>query len=233
MNPREYEQHQLALIAQDYKQRGFQVELEGRIPEAPGWRFDALARNDAGETIIIELVSKRRSFQDAQERLKALEAVAGKRPDLKVDFRYVDDDTGAVWVLRNKQQAGAGPNLQQALAVRLPRPANGAVDVTPRFLALWLLHVALIRAYGEHVGLVEIRTEGVLEIYNQLLRAQSLVAPEVVEDEITQGLFELYAMARGALQGGSVGLEAYEQLRLHFMNVKQQARRHLAGRARR
>lgn len=85
MNPREYEQHQLALIAQDYKQRGFQVELEGRIPEAPGWRFDALARNDAGETIIIELVSKRRSFQDAQERLKALEAVAGKRPDLKVD----------------------------------------------------------------------------------------------------------------------------------------------------
>lgn len=130
MNSREYEQHQLALIVQDYRQRGFAVELEGRIPDAPGWRFDALARSETGETVIIELVNRRMSYQEAQRRLMALEAVAGQRPEVKVDFRYIDVDTGAIWAARNRRQADAEPNLRQALLTRPPRLPNNAVNVT-------------------------------------------------------------------------------------------------------
>ncbi|MCD4500167.1 hypothetical protein [Chromobacterium vaccinii] len=229
----EYEQYQLALIAQDYRHRGFQVELEGYIPGVPGWRFDALARSETGETVIIELVNKRQSYHHAKLRLVALEAVARRQPNVKVDFRYIDVDTGVVWLTRNRRQEDAAPNLQQALNVRLPKLPSNAVDVTQKFLALWLLHVSLIRAYSVHLGLAEVHTESALNLYNELLRTQSLVAPETVEDTVTQDLFELYAQSRGALQGGSINRETLIQLRMHFMNVRQQVKRRLAARVRR
>lgn len=231
MNSREYEQHQLALIAQDYRRRGFRVELESQIPEAPKWRFDALAVNEAGETVIIELVNRRLNEGAAEERLMALGAVAAIRPDVKVDFRYIDVDTGAVWIARNRSHDDAVLDFPRVLGTRLPSIPNGANDVTKKFLALWPLHVSLIRQYCRHLGLANTHTEDVLDLYNELLRAQRLVAPENVVDEVTLDLFDLYAVARGALQGASVDRAAFQQLRMHTMSVKQQARNDLAARA--
>lgn len=227
MNSREYEQHQLALIAQSYRQQGFQVEHEGRIEGVPEWRFDAVARSKTGETVIIELVNSRASYADAQNRLKALEAVAATQLDVKVDFRYLDVDIGTAWVTQNLRQADTASNLRQALEARPPRLPNDTAQVTAKFVTLWLRHVSLIRAYCMRLGLAEVRGEGALDLYNELLRTQNLVAPEAMQTDVTQDLFELYAAAQGALQGGTISLEEFQQLRMHFINLRQQIRKRL------
>lgn len=224
MNTREYEQHQLKLIGQSYLERGFKVSYEVNI-KGLSYEFDALAQNDLGEIVIIELVNKRLSDEAMQKRLDALKDVSTLLPEAKVDFRYIDGDAGVLMMARSHPQEANRRDLWRALTARLPRLAAERVDATRPFLELWLLHVTAIRAYSAKLGWNHAEIESVLDLYNEMLQSKILVAPETVADDVSQDLFELYTEARGALQGASIGHGTFLQLRAHVLEVRRQIRR--------
>lgn len=227
MNLREYEEYQLKLIGQSYRERGFNVEYEPVI-KGLSYRFDAIARNDSGEIIIIELVNKHHRDKAMHNKLKALEEVSNLLPRAKVDFRYLDLDAGVLQIARPRPPEVDKPDLKKILAKRLPRINTESVDATRPFLELWVQHVAAIRAYGVNLGWNEAETESMLDLYNKMLRSQSLVAPEGVVDDVRQDLFDLFAEAQGVIQGASIDRDKFLQLRGHVVEVRRQIRRYLA-----
>ncbi len=227
MNFEEYEKYQLKMIEQSYRQRGFSFEPEPRI-QGLQYRFDAIARSDSGEVIIIELVNKYQSSRGMQNKLRAFEELSKLQPNVKVDFRYVDVDAGALQLARPRPQDAGHPNLQQLLKARMPRFDSEQIDATRPFLDMWTLHVALIRAYSVNLDLDYAGTGSMLDLYNEMLESHSLIAPEAVVDDVTQDLFDLFAEAQGALQGAPIDRRTFLQLRGHVLEVRKQVRKHLA-----
>jgi hypothetical protein len=233
---RVYEALQLKLIAQSYIERGFDVAYEAMIEGVGAYRFDAVARKGRDELVIIEMVNKRRSG-DQSGILHALEAIRQGYPHAKVDFRYIDVDAAAAQIERANLEGIAHPSLEDTLNTRLPRRPPDGVDATRAFLDLWRLHVALIRAYARRFNNFYVlldsheqefsNNEGVLDVYNDLLRYDFLSPPEEMVEADIKDLFELYDGAKAALEGVPINTGMFDQLREHFMDVRRQVRMHL------
>lgn len=221
----DYEDLQLGLIAQTYRERGFTVRYRYRF-RGEAYVFDAVARKGKREIVIIEIVNKGRN--EAQRFIvPAIERIRDRLPTAVVDFRYIDVEAGALKTAIARGESLHNLSSTNALQ-RLTEKDFPFRKAIHEYLYFWLYYVDLIRAYALHpmpTGkqiVVDECIDSIHNIYNDLLRAGRLIPPEDTDDDVTMSLFDLYGSMQAAVQGASVSEGVLQQLRLHVESVRLQ-----------
>lgn len=229
MNNESYERYQLELIAQEYRQRGFDVSSEVQSGVGTSM-FDAVARHkESGKLVFIELVNKSSARSQASQRMKAIEGFSVTYPEAVVDFRYIDVESSRLHQWQRNVGEDHRIEVSEAVSQRVARPPVNAVGRSMYFMQIWSLHVATIRAFGRVLDILAGHADGrgALDIYNQLLRYKFLSPPEDLVDGVSLNLFELHEAVLAVAEGAEVNEQYFDDLIEHFRSVRKQIRRYV------
>lgn len=223
---RPYERYQLDLIASEYRQKGYVVHLEESLPESR-WRFDAIARNEVdGEMVLIELVNPNLSEEQINRRRLAIAEAALSFPKALVDFRYIDVKQSNFMQFNNTDENFRGWSFLDLMNSRVPPFNEHQKNTSRQMLTLWADYTVLLRGYGHLWRHPECETASIMDLYNSFLRAGILKPAEVVTDEVSDDLFQMYDVVTAATQGALVEVSYVKQLRGHYMWLRKQLKDH-------
>ena len=233
-DPEEYERMQLQIIALEYRRLGFEVFLEPRIMSGR-FRPDAMAfRASDGRRVFIEILNAKRSTNENQARIQALEFAANEFPEAEIDFRYLDREAEPyAELLARDARCAHQQDLSTLLKIRLPAPKSGDIYNAITLMELWGIHAITLRALANAPPRIEANTpaSNLLDVYNALLEQARLQPPEQGDDTVIYDLFEVHEAVMAATQGAITEKKYAEQLREHIRSIRKQAREWLKKQA--
>lgn len=221
-----YEKYQLALIAQDYQRRGFDVSL-GEQARIGNLRFDAVAKNkETKSLVVIELVNKTSSKAHPSERIMTIKKLSEIKPNAVVDLRYIDVELFRVRQWQDTVGEIFQTDINAALGQRVPRPPSNTISRSMHFMQIWALHATTIRAYGRYLGekVSYDNSQGALDIYNELLHQEIIYRPEYLIDSVELNLFDLHEAVLAIAEGAAVNEKYHHDMTQHFLSIRKQIR---------
>jgi hypothetical protein len=218
---REYEKLQLELIAHEYRSNGYSVQVETVLPGS-GLRFDAIAQNDNGAMVLLELLNPNLSEDEIAARRHAISEAAKRHPNAMVDFRYIDLKQSAFRRFNHADGERIEDPLKKLLSTRVPALNHDPRSASKQMIALWVAYALLLRAYARHWPKLPSETVSILGLYNEFLHAQILKPAEVGDDQVSDDLFQMHEVVIAATEGASVDLAYVKQLRRHYLWLRKQ-----------
>ncbi|MDZ5458015.1 hypothetical protein [Azohydromonas lata] len=220
----EKELYQMKLVALEYERRGCKVVLESRhrLPDGRFMVFDLVAiNNETEEMFVVEVVNRRRDASELKTRVEQIATALENRPNVKIDFRYIDDDDQ----LTNRARIEASEStkkLERKINFRLPKIPNikkPSLQLDRVAVADWWHFKHEVRALGLVHKLDP--ANSVLNIYNELLSLGVLApAEEFLEDGPKLDAFQIEEKLVVLLEGGSISVEIAKDIRKHLTSIR-------------
>jgi hypothetical protein len=225
---RDYEKYQLGLVLGEYKAKGYDVESEVFFKlNNRTFVIDGLAeRANPPSTVIIELVNSHRFDQSALEgRADAILKHFGDRPNVVVDFRYVDSATPFAALEANRTFVSKKHNLIMEPGGKVSTATlSKSESLSNQLLSQWHEIAQSIRQFARNNLDENSVSLPVLDLYNLLLMPPFHFRPaeRSMRYEVRKNLFDLRTDIDIVLEGGDVDEKWVRQLRLHFNSMLHQ-----------
>lgn len=140
-----FEAQQLRVVAEEYRNKGYEVTTEAALDFVPGFRADLIARKD-GDVRVIE-VKSRISLTKTPEAAKAAKIISSK-PGWSYDLHMLGEPEG-LYSVENPQSFDRERIRQR---IELAESALGAGFPEYGFLVAWAASEAAVRKLVEEEG---------------------------------------------------------------------------------